>query len=44
MWNHAPLMELETDKKQMPWPIFKGNGMVDLLADIRSQSQLGSER
>jgi cytochrome c2 len=41
MWNHAPQMEILMENKQMPWPIFKGNEMVDLLAYIRSQNQVG---
>lgn len=36
MWNHATKMKAEMGKKGIPWPEFKGNEMVDLIAYIRS--------
>jgi len=36
MWNHAPKMKAEMEKRKISWPIFKGKEMVDLIAYIRS--------
>ncbi len=36
MWNHAPQMEEEMKRKEIPWIQFKGNEMVNLIAYIRS--------
>jgi cytochrome c2 len=38
MWNHVPQMEQEMKKKGLPLVEFKGNEMVDIIADIRSLS------
>ncbi len=35
MWNHAPQMEKEMKRKEIPWVEFKENEMVDLIAYIR---------
>jgi cytochrome c2 len=36
MWNHATQMKAEMEKKGIPWPEFKDNEMVDLIAYIRN--------
>ncbi|SPF37689.1 Cytochrome c, class I [Candidatus Sulfopaludibacter sp. SbA4] len=36
MWNHAPAMEKGTRSRQMPWPVFEGREMNDLLAYVRA--------
>ncbi len=36
MWNHAPIMEEKMEEKQLPWPKFDGNEIVDLVEYLRS--------
>lgn len=36
MWNHAPMMEEKMQDKQLPWPKFDGNEIVDLLEYLGS--------
>jgi mono/diheme cytochrome c family protein len=36
MWNHAPFMETRMKERGIPWPLFEGNEMADLLAYLTS--------
>lgn len=36
MWNHAPIIEEKMREKQLPWPKFEGNEIIDLLEYLRS--------
>lgn len=38
MWNHAPAMEKGLERLHIPWPLFQGREMNDLLAYIRANS------
>jgi cytochrome c2 len=38
MWNHAPKMKREMSKKNIPWPRFDGDNLIDLMAYIRKLS------
>lgn len=46
MWNHAPAMEHEMDRNQIPWPRFETQEMADLLTfltrgweEVRAQGE-----
>lgn len=36
MWDHAPLMEARMKELGIPWPLFEGSEMADLLAYLTS--------
>ncbi|MBI4545139.1 MAG: c-type cytochrome [Gemmatimonadetes bacterium] len=36
MWGHAPFMEARMKELGIPWPVFEGNEMADLLAYLTS--------
>jgi len=36
MWNHAPAMEKDAERLHIPWPVFEGHEMNDLLAYVRA--------
>lgn len=36
MWNHAPAMEKGVERLHIPWPIFEGREMNDVLAYVRA--------
>ena len=40
MWNHASGMQEVMEDKGIPWPVFQGNEMVDLLSYIRKVSSV----
>ncbi len=39
MWNHASVMEGWFVEHQLPWPIFTGNEMADLVKYLQSMRQ-----
>jgi mono/diheme cytochrome c family protein len=39
MWNHSRLMEVQAEKRQVPWPEFSGAEMADVAAYLASLSR-----
>jgi mono/diheme cytochrome c family protein len=38
MWNHAPVMESLVKEKRLPWPMFQGNEMRDLVEYLKTEA------
>ncbi len=44
MWNHSSLMEAQTEKQQIPWPVLTGQQLADVTAYLGSLSRPAAAR
>jgi mono/diheme cytochrome c family protein len=42
MWNHSRLMEMQAEKRQVPWPELRGTDLADISAYLASVSGKGA--